>query len=110
MDQLRKDYIPEKRYPMKKYESVIGGINLKKKVDVKNHVRTNFRFERPISSGSLLQYIRDESMFGYGRCDLVVSDKLKVKISEFLPTFKKSMLPELLLRNICRQTRKRTIC
>ena len=31
MDQLRKDYIPEKRYPMKKYESVIGGINLKKK-------------------------------------------------------------------------------
>ena len=37
---------------------------------------------------SLLQNMKDEIMFGYRQCDLIVADELKAKSSNSPPTFK----------------------
>ena len=60
----------------------------KNKVDVKNHVRTHFLLKRLLSANSLVQNIRNETMFGYVQCDLSVPDELKAKFSSFPPIFK----------------------
>ena len=60
----------------------------KNNVDVKNHARTHFPFKRPLSANSLVQNIRNETMFGYVQCDLSVPDELKAKFSNFPPYFK----------------------
>ena len=60
----------------------------KNNVDVKNHVRTHFPFKRPLSASSLVQNIRNETLFGYVQCDLSVPDELKAKFSNFPPIVK----------------------
>ena len=59
----------------------------KNNLDVKNLIRTHFPFKRPLSAKSLLQNIRNETMFGYVQGDLSVPDELKANISNFPPVF-----------------------
>ena len=60
----------------------------KNNIDVKNHVITHFPFKRPLSANSIVQNIRNETMFGYVQCDLSVPDELKAKFNNFPPIFK----------------------
>ena len=59
----------------------------KNNLDVENLIRTNFPFKRPLSANSLLQNIRNETMFGYVQGDLSVPDEMKANISNFPPVF-----------------------
>ena len=55
---------------------------------MKNYVRTHFLFKSPLSANSLVQNIRNETMFGYVQCGLSFPDELKAKFSNFPPIFK----------------------
>ena len=87
-DELQKGYIREKGYSIGEMCECSWWDQLKNNVHVKNHVRTHFHFKRPLSSNSLQQNIRNETMFGYVQCDLSVPDTLKANFSNFPPIFK----------------------
>ena len=85
---LRKDYIREKGYNIEEMWECSWWYHLKKNVEVKNHVRTHFPFKRFLFASSLVQNIRNETLFGYVQSDLSVPDELKAKLSNFPPIFK----------------------
>ena len=62
--------------------------NFKTNEKTKNLIRSNFPYERPLSTNSLLGKIRYGSLYGYIPCDLVVPVELKAKFSKFPPFFK----------------------
>ena len=62
--------------------------NFKTNEKIKNQIRSYFPYKRPLSTDSLLEKIRDGSLYGYIQCDLVVPDELKAKFSNFHPIFK----------------------
>ena len=62
--------------------------NFKTNEKIKKHIRSNFPYKRPLSFDSLLEKIRDGSLYGYIQCDLVVPDELKAKFSNFPPICK----------------------
>ena len=88
MDELRKEYIREKRYSIEEMRECSWWDQFKNNVDVKNHVRTHFPCKKPPSANSLVLNIRMETMFDYVQCDLSVPDELKAKFSNFPPAFK----------------------
>ena len=88
LDELRNDYIREKVYTKEEMWECSWWDQFKNNVDVKNHVRTHFPFKRPLSTNSLVQNIRNETMFGYVQCDLSVPDVLEAKFFNFSPIFK----------------------
>ena len=55
---------------------------------IKNHDRTHFSYERPLSADSLLAKMKEESFSGYVQCDLVVPDELQSKFANFPSIFK----------------------
>ena len=69
MDELRKDNIREKGYYNEEMWECSWYNQFKNNLDVKNQVRTPFLFKRLLSANSLLQNIRNESMFDYVHCD-----------------------------------------
>ena len=88
MDDLRREYIREKGYKIEEMWECEWWQNFKTNEKVKNHIRSNFPYKRPLSTDSLLEKIRDGSLYGYIQCDLVVPDELKAKFSNFPPIFK----------------------
>ena len=88
MDDLRREYIREKGYKIEEMWECEWWQNFKTNEKIKNHIRSNFPYKRPISTDSLLEKIRNGSLNGYIQCDLVVPDKLKAKFSNFPPIFK----------------------
>ena len=62
--------------------------NFKTNEKIKNLIRSNFPYERPLSTDSLLGKIRYGSLYGYIPCDLVVPVELKANFSKFPPFFK----------------------
>ena len=79
MYELRKDYIREKGYSIEKMWECSWWDQFKNNVDVKN-------FRGHLSANSLVQNIRNETMFV--QCNLSVPDELKAKFSNFTPIFK----------------------
>ena len=60
--------------------------NFKTNNKIKNHVRTNFPYKRPLSTDSLLA-IKNLFLARFSAI-LVVPDELKSKFANFLPFFK----------------------
>ena len=54
---------------------------------MKNHVRNQFPFKRPLSANSLVQNLRNETMFGYVQCDLSIPDVTRNDIVEYIKTY-----------------------
>ena len=50
---------------------------------VKNHLRANFPYQRPLSGERLMQEIRSGKLFGYVQCDLKVREHLKTSFANF---------------------------
>ena len=59
MDELRKDNIREKRFSIEEIWECSWWDQFKNNVDVKNNVRTQFAFKKPLSAKSLVQNIRN---------------------------------------------------
>ena len=62
--------------------------NFKTNEKIKNLIRSNFPYKRPLSTDSLLELISDGSLYGYIQCILIVPGELKAKFSNFSPIFK----------------------
>ena len=88
MDDLRREYIREKGYKIEEMWECEWWQNFKTNKKIKNHIRSKFPYKKPLSTDSLLEKIRDGSLYGYIQCDLVVPDELKTKFSNFPPIFK----------------------
>ena len=59
---------------------------------VKNHLRANFPYQRPLSEERLMQEIRNRRLFGYIQCDLKVPEHLKAYFANFHPIFKNTVV------------------
>ena len=87
MDQMRKQYIKEKRY------NVVGmweceWRKLYKTTCVKEHLRESFPYKRPLREGNLLEQIRSGKLFRFVQCDIEVPEELKKNFANFPPIFK----------------------
>ena len=74
LDDLRREYNCEKGYKIEEIWECEWWQNLKTNEKIKNHIRSNFPYERTLSTDSLLEKIRDGFLYGYIQCDLVVPD------------------------------------
>ena len=88
MDELRREYIKERGYKIQEMWECEWWKHFKTDSSIKNHVKTNFPYKRPLSTDSLLEKIKNRSLFGYVQCDLIVPDELKPTFSNFPPIFK----------------------
>ena len=77
MDELRQEYIKERGYKIQEVLECEWWEHFKTDSSVKNHVKTNFPYKRPLSTDSLLV-----------QCNLIVPDELKPTFSNFPPIFK----------------------
>ena len=65
-------------------------LNFKTNEKIRNHIRSNFPHKRSLSTESLLEKIRNASLYGNFQCDLVVPGELKAKFANFSPILKNS--------------------
>ena len=87
MDDLRREYNCRKEYKIEEMWECEWWQNFKTNEKLKNHIRSDFPYKRPLSTDSLLEKIRDGSLLGYIQFDLVVPDELKAKLANFPPIF-----------------------
>ena len=59
---------------------------------VKNYLRANFPYERPLSEKRLMQEIESGKLFGYVQCDRKVPEHLKAYFANFSPFFKNTVV------------------
>ena len=85
---MRREYIKEKEYKIVEMWECGWWKHFKTDDKIKNHVRTQFPYKRPLSTDSLLVKIKDGFLFGYVQGDLVVPDELKSNFATFPPIFK----------------------
>ena len=58
----------------------------------KNHLRTNFPHQQPLSEERLMQEIKSGRLFGYVQCDLKLPEHLKTHFANFPPIFKNTVV------------------
>ena len=88
MDQMRKQYIKEKRYNVVEMWKCEWWNLYKTTTCVKEHLRESFPYKRPLREENLLEQIRSGKLFGYVQCDIEVPEELKKKFASFKPIFK----------------------
>ena len=89
MDQMRKQYIKEKRYNVvKKWECEWWNL-YKTTTCIKDHLRESFPYKRPLREESLLEQKRSGKLFGYVQFDIDVPEELKKKFAKLPPILKK---------------------
>ena len=59
---------------------------------LKNHLRANFFYQRPLSEERLMQKIKGRRRFGYVQCDLKVPEYLKAYFADFPRIFEKTVV------------------
>ena len=59
---------------------------------VKNRLRANFPYQRPLSEERLMQEIKSGRLFGYVQCDFKVPEHLKSYFANFTPIFKNNVV------------------
>ena len=88
MDQMRKQYIKEKRYnDVEMWECKWWNL-YKSKTCVKEDLRESFSHKRPLWEEKLLEQIRSGNLFGHVHCDIEVPEQLKKKFANYPPIFK----------------------
>ena len=81
MDQMRKQYIKEKRYYVVEMWECEWWNLYKTTTCVKEHFRESFHYKRPLSEETQLEQIRSGKLFGYVHCDIEVPEELKKNFS-----------------------------
>ena len=88
-DEMRKEYIQKKRYKiLEMWECILLEL-YRTDATVKNHLRTDFPFQRPLSEERLMHENKSRRLFGYVQCDLEVLEHLKAYFANFSPNFHK---------------------
>ena len=91
-DQMRKDYIQQKGCKIIEMWECNWWELYRTDVTVKNQLRTNFPYQRPLSEDWLMQEIKSRKLFGYVQCDLKVPEHLKAYFANFPPIFKNTVV------------------
>ena len=91
-DQMRKQYIQQKGYKTFEIRECTWWELYRTDATVKNHLRANFPYQRPLSEDWLMQEIRSRKLFGYVQCDLKVPEHLKAYFANFSPIFKNTVV------------------
>ena len=90
-DQLRKEYVQQIGYKIIEMWECNWWQLYRTDAKVKNHLRANFLYQRPLSEEGLTQEIKCRRLFGYIHCDLKVPEHLKSTLTTF-PQFLKLLL------------------
>ena len=91
-NQMRKEYIQQKGY------KIIGMWEwnwwklYRTDATVKNPLRTNFPYPRPLSEERLMQDFKSRKLFDYVQCDLKVPENLKAYFANFHPNSKNTVV------------------
>ena len=88
MDQMKKQYIKEKRYNVFEMWECEWWNLYQTTTCVKEHLRESFPYKRPLSEETLWEQIRSGKLFGYVQCDIEVPEELQKKFANFPPFFK----------------------
>ena len=59
---------------------------------IKNHLRANFPFQRPLSEERLMLEIKSRRLFGHVQCDLKVPEHLKAYFANLTPIFQNTVV------------------
>ena len=86
--EMRRDYIQQNCYQIVEMRECEWGNLYKTDASVKNHLRENFPYKRPLSEEQLLQETIDGRLFGYVQCDIETPEHLQSYFSNFPPIFK----------------------
>ena len=70
---------------------------------VKNHLRANFPYQRPLSEERLMKEIKSRKLFGYVQCDLKVPELLKAYFANFSPIFKNTVVSRNDIRDLMKE-------
>ena len=89
---MRKDYIQQKGYKIIEMCECNCGELYRTDATVKNHLRTNFPYQRTLSEKRLMQEIKSRRLFGYVQCDLKVPENLKAYFVNFTPILKNTVV------------------
>ena len=85
---MRREYIKERGYKFQEMWECEWWEHFKTHSSVKNYVKTNFPYKRPLSTDFSLEKIKNRSLFGCVQSDLIVPDELKPTLPNFPPKFK----------------------
>ena len=88
MDQMRKQYINEKRYNVVEMWEFEWWNLYKTTTCVNERLSKSFPYKRSLREESLLELIRTGKLFGYVQCDIEVPEEFKKKFANFPPIFK----------------------
>ena len=94
-DQIRKEYIQQKGCKIFEMWECNWWQVYRTDATVKNHLRTNFPYQRPLSEERLMQEIKCRKLFGYVQCDLKVPEHLKAYFANFLPILKNTVVSRI---------------
>ena len=89
---MRKEYIQQKGYKVIEMWKCKWWELYRTDATVKNHLRANFPYQRPLSEERLMQEIKSGRLFGYDQCDLKVPEHLKAYFANFPPIFKNTVV------------------
>ena len=91
-DEMRKEYIQQKGYKIIEMWEWNWWELYRTDTTIKNHLRANFLYQRPLSEDRLIQEIKSRKLFGYVQCHLKVPEHLKANFANFPPIFKKTVV------------------
>ena len=91
-DQMRKEYIQQKGYKIIEMWECNWWELYRTDATVKNHLRTSFPYQRPLSEERLMQEIKSRKLFGSHQCDIKVPEHLKAYLANFPPIFKNTVV------------------
>ena len=89
---MRKKYIQQNGYKIVEMGECNWWKLYRTDATVKDHLRTNFPYEQPLSEERLMREIRSRRLFVYVQCDLKVPEHLKAYFVNFPPTFKNTVV------------------
>ena len=90
--QMRKEYIQQKGYKIIEMWECNRWELYRTDVTIKNHLRANFPYQRPLSEERLVQEIKSRKFFGYVQCYLKFPEHLKAYFANFPPVIKNTVV------------------
>ena len=91
-NQMRKEWIQQKGYKIIEMWGCKWLELYRNDVTVKNHLRANFPYQRPLREERLMQEIKIGRLFGYVHGDLKVPEHLQAYFANFPPIFKNTVV------------------
>ena len=110
-DQMRKKYIQQKGYKIIEMWECKWWELYRADATVKNYLRANFPYQRPLSEERLMQEIKSGRLFGYVQCNLKVPEHLKAYFANFPPTFKNTVVSRNDIGDLMKEfAKKKVLC